>query len=313
MATVKKDMFREAQPSQLALFELPPTQTAVENIYYQDVLPISQIAGDSPIEFVISGQNGIEYIDMKNTMIYVKTKIKKGDNTDISDTENVGPVNLLLPALFSQLDVALHGKMVVSTTEHYAFKAYIQTLLKYGYGAKESQLKTQLWLKYTDGDLNEMNDSDVRSGGNLNLLERAKYFEGGESFDMLGPLFHDLFKMDRYLLNQVNVNVKLYRSKPEFYLMSNIASASYKIVFEDIHLRVAKVKVSPSVILAQNKMLSLRNASYPYTQSIVKQMTVPAAATSFIYDNIFQGMGPNFVAIGFVRATDSTGDYNQNP
>lgn len=114
MATENKDFFREAQPSELPLFDLPPTQTAVENIYYQDVLPISQITSDSPVEFVLSGQNGMELLDVQNTVLYAKAKIVKADSTDIALTEDVGPVNLFLQSLFQQLDVSLNGKTVVS-------------------------------------------------------------------------------------------------------------------------------------------------------------------------------------------------------
>jgi len=38
--------------------------------------------------------------------------------------------------MFNQVDVTLQGNTVVSTTNHYGYKAYIQTLLKYGYEAK---------------------------------------------------------------------------------------------------------------------------------------------------------------------------------
>lgn len=272
MAALNKEFFRESQPSQLALFELAPTQTAVENIYYQDVLPISQISGDSPVEFVVSGQNGMEYIDLKNTLLYVKAKIKKADDSEIADDENIGPVNLFLPALFNQVDVS-----------------------------KVSQLSTQLWIKDTDG---HMNDNDVQSGNNLNLLNRARFFLGCKSCDMQGPIHHDLFKMDRYLLNQV---------KPEFCLMSNIANAKYKIVFEEVLLRVAKVRVNPAVVYAQSQALMSTNAKYPFTQTIVKQMTIPSGGTSFTYDNIFQDVRPYFITIGFVQATATTGNYGQNP
>lgn len=47
------------------------------------------------------------------TLKYVKVKITKGGGTNISATEDVGPVNLLLPSLFSQVDVTLQGKTVV--------------------------------------------------------------------------------------------------------------------------------------------------------------------------------------------------------
>jgi len=89
MATENREFFREAQPSELAVFDLPPTQTAIENTYYQDVLPISQITSDSPVEFVISGQNGLELLDLQNCLIYVKAKITKGDGTSIAGDEDI--------------------------------------------------------------------------------------------------------------------------------------------------------------------------------------------------------------------------------
>lgn len=56
MSILSADGFREAMPSQLSLFDIPPTQTAVEIIYFQDVRPVSQITGSSPIEFLLSAQ-----------------------------------------------------------------------------------------------------------------------------------------------------------------------------------------------------------------------------------------------------------------
>ncbi|XP_021354458.1 uncharacterized protein F54H12.2-like [Mizuhopecten yessoensis] len=46
---------------------------------------------------------------------------------------------------------------------------------------------------------------------------------------------------------------------------------------------------------------------------MVKQMTIPVGSTNFTYDNIFQGLRPNLVVVGFVNATGTTGDYEQNP
>ncbi|XP_033725170.1 uncharacterized protein F54H12.2-like [Pecten maximus] len=46
---------------------------------------------------------------------------------------------------------------------------------------------------------------------------------------------------------------------------------------------------------------------------MVKQMTISTGTTNFTYDYIFQGMRPNLVVVGFVNATATTGDYEQNP
>ncbi|XP_033759086.1 uncharacterized protein F54H12.2-like [Pecten maximus] len=76
---------------------------------------------------------------------------------------------------------------------------------------------------------------------------------------------------------------------------------------------MSKVKVNPAVIYAQSKALEVTNAKYPFTQTMVKQMTIPIGTSNFTYDNIFQGMRPNLVVVGFVNATATTGDYEQNP
>lgn len=95
------EQFRDAQPSSLDLFSLPPTQTAIEKMYYQEVRPISQLSGNSPIEFTISGQNGMEYVDLKQSKLYVKVKIVHGNGSKLSGIEFVGPTNLLAGSLFS--------------------------------------------------------------------------------------------------------------------------------------------------------------------------------------------------------------------
>ena len=64
MAMVNKEFFVEGIPSELSLFDLPPTQTGVENIKMENVLPTSTISENSPILFDISGQNGMEYLDL---------------------------------------------------------------------------------------------------------------------------------------------------------------------------------------------------------------------------------------------------------
>ncbi|XP_069103881.1 uncharacterized protein F54H12.2-like [Argopecten irradians] len=96
-------------------------------------------------------------------------------------------------------------------------------------------------------------------------------------------------------------------------LFSGDNNPDYRVSFEDIRLRVCKVKVNPAVIYAQSKALETANAKYPFTQTSVKQMAIPSGATSFTYDNIFQGMRPNQVVVGFVKSTGVTGDYEENP
>ena len=184
MSVLSNENFKEAMPSQLSLFDLPPTQTAVENIYFQDVRPISQISENSPIEFQLSAQNGMDYIDLKRTRIYVKLK---GMNVDaaLEAGDIIGPINLFLPSLFYQVDVSMQNKSINSSGAHYPYLSMLSTLINYGTDAKYSQLSSQLWESDNAGDFDDAN---------------AKKWEKrwSKTIDLEGPIMHELFQMDKY-------------------------------------------------------------------------------------------------------------------
>ncbi|CAC5415722.1 unnamed protein product [Mytilus coruscus] len=195
MAALSMDDFKEAQPSELSLFNLPPYQSAVEQVYFQEVRPTSQLSGNI-IDMEITGNHGMEYVDLKRSKLYVKAKIVKGNGESLTENEYVGPVNLFLQSMFSQVEVTMQGKLVTSSTSHYPYKSMIQTLLSYGGGAKKTQLTSQLWLKDIPGHLD---DADVNGGANGALNKRSLYFAQSKTADMEGRLYHDLFNLDRLI------------------------------------------------------------------------------------------------------------------
>ena len=309
MAALSVDNFQEAQPSALSLFSLPPYQSAVERMYFQEVRSNSQLTGNI-IDMEITGKHGMEYVDLKRSKLYVKAKIVKGDGSKLETTDYVGPVNLFLQSMFSQVEVTMQGKLVTSTTSHYPYKAMIQTLLSYGDEAKTSQLTSQLWEKDTAGHLD---DNDIDGGSNVGLYKRSLYFARSMTVDMEGPIYHDLFQVDRLILNQVAINVRLTRARPEFYLMTNAASPDFKVLIEDIVLKACKVQINPAVIYGHAEILKSVNAKYPFTKTEVKQIAIAAGTVNFDQDQLFQNIRPNRVVVGFVNALGAAGDYTKNP
>ena len=310
MAALTTEGFQEAQPSGLDLFSLPPTMTCVERIYYDEQRSTSQLTGNSPIEFIIAAQNSLEYIDLKRSKIYVKARIKHADGKSLQATEYVGPINNFLHSMFYQVDVTVQNKLITSTTTHYPYKAMIQNLLSYGTDAKKSQLTSQLYLKDMTG---HYDDNDVKNGSNTSLYNRSMYFMESQICDMEGPLLHDLFSLDRYMLNSVAINVKLYRSRPEFCLMTSEGNPDFEVVVEDIYLKVCKLQVLPSIITAHAEKLKTTNAKYPFTRTEVRLMSIPAGSLNFNYNNLFNGLRPTRVVVGFVDSQAAAGSYALNP
>ena len=118
--------------SELDLFSVPPTQTSIENGTWVEYHPLTTVGDGSPIEYDISG-TGEDYVDLANTMLYVQAKITKQDGTNLDANDPVGPVNLLLHSLFSQVDISLNGTQVTTSTNTYpTFSASeVTTLWRY--------------------------------------------------------------------------------------------------------------------------------------------------------------------------------------
>ena len=64
MSIYNKEQFTEGIPSQFSLFYLAPFQTAVSDKHNEKIGPLSQLSGDGPIEFRVSGSNSLSYLDL---------------------------------------------------------------------------------------------------------------------------------------------------------------------------------------------------------------------------------------------------------
>ncbi|KAK3106937.1 hypothetical protein FSP39_003351 [Pinctada imbricata] len=296
-------------PSQLSLFDMPPTQTAVENIYYQDVRPVSQISDNSPIEFELSPQNGMDYIDLKRTRIYVRLKVMKGDKL-LEDVDNIGPVNLLLQSLFASIDVSVQNRPMSNSGAHYPYLSMLNTLLNYGNDAKESQLTSQMWDSDVAGKFDDVN---AKSGVNTGLFNRAKLIKLSRYVDLEGPIMHELFQLDRYILNQVGIQLKLYRTRPEFCLLTSTKTELYNVKLEDVILRVCKCKINPAVILSHAKMLESSTAKYPLKKTIVKMYNLAKGLQTVSLENMFSGTRPDRIYIALASSQAVAGDFAMNP
>ena len=70
---------------------------------------------------------------------------------------------------------------------------------------------------------------------------------------MMGKLHLDLFCQDKYLLNQVDLKIKLRRSRDAFALVAD--AANYKIKIKEIVLCMRKVQLSPAVRIGSRESI----------------------------------------------------------
>ena len=138
----------ECTKSELDLFSLPPTQTSLEAASYGEYHPLTSLADGSTIEFEIS-ETGEDYLDLNNTLLRIKAVVTTVNGENIPNDANVAPVNYFMHSMFSQLDIFLNGTQITSSTDTYAYRAYLEALLSYGAEAKECQLAAALYTTRT--------------------------------------------------------------------------------------------------------------------------------------------------------------------
>ena len=245
---------------------------------------------------------------LANTMLYVKAKVTRPDGTNLVAATEVGPTNLFLHSLFSQVDVYLNGTLITSSTNTYAYRAMLETLLSYGQDAKTSQLTSALYYKDVAG---RMDSIDFAANAvNAGLQSRRELVQQSRVIDMMGRIHADIFFQDRYMLNEVGVKIKLIRNSDAFCLMGN---GDFRVKIMHASLFVRKVKLMPSVFLAHAKALESGTAKYPIRRVVCKSFTIPQNYRDVNHEKLFSGQLPTRMVIGLVDNRAFNGDRERNP
>ena len=298
----------ECNKSELELFTLPATQTAIDSSQWVEYRPITTLGDSGPVQFAIMG-SGEEYVDLSETYIQVSAQILKPDGSDLvtdvngvaGDDIDIGPVNNWLHSLFEQVEVNLNERIVTPSTNTYAYRAYLETLLSYGSDAKDSYLTGALWYKDKAGDMD-----GTRT--NTGFRKRQKWVGNSRQVTMIGRPHLDLCFQDRLILNGVDIKLKFVRSKNSFSLIGDA-----KVVIKDMTLFVRKVKVHPSIQLGHINALAKTNAKYPVKRVETKVFSISKGNMSANQENLFLGQLPKRLVIGLVKNSAFCGKSDENP
>ena len=224
----------------------------------------------------------------------MEAQIVNTNGSNLDPDTDVGPVDLWIHSLFSDVSVSLSEKLVSPPTSmyRYPYRAYIEIRLSYGPAAEESQLTGVMWCKGTPGQ------QDKRTKDNKGFTSRKELTALCKSVQMMGKLHLDLFCQDKYLLNHVDMKIKLRRSRDAFALVAD--AANYKIKIKEMALYVRKVQLSPAVRMGHVKALEKTSCKYPVRRVEVKVDTVPTGNMNYVQENMFLGQLPKRLVIACV-------------
>lgn len=106
--------------------------------------------------------------------------------------------------------------------------------------------------------------------------------------ELIRHLHCDIFYQERFLLNGVEVKLRLVRPHVLFCLMSSEAN-NYSLNIVEATLVVRRAKINPGIILAHARTLAKTTAKYPLTRVEVKAVTLHSVINGETLDNVILG------------------------
>jgi hypothetical protein len=280
--------------SELCIFDRATPQAVVDSAVFDEIFPVNNISGNNgvDIEFNINGSSS-EYLDLNDTLLYIKLKVIKADGKDLVEADDVRASQYMFHTLFSDAILSFNNVIVEGGNNMYGPKALIETLINYSGDTKEITLDP---IGY---------DTDA----NLKIaIAKSKTYE------MCGSLQLDFFDQPKYLIPGVNVHLRLKRDIPKYSLVTPTAAFEPQIEILEAKLIVRKVKVEQSVFIGHQLGLEKRNACYPIRKTNLVQYSLGKGTTTFYKDQIFGDMTlPKFILITFQSTATNSGNYKTEP
>ena len=293
--------------SQLELFGANATCVQVKRSKDVPHFSVNAVTNETNmLEFLIQG-SGEQYLDLMKMKLYLKCTITY-DDAKLTAGAQIAPAANLLGTMFSQCDVFLNDKMVTSSNNLYAQRAYIESMVNYQPQVGSHQLSSQMYYPDTEG----AHDSAT---GNKGFTWRQYFTSESREFEMCGAVSVDISNQSRYMLNNIDIRVRLSRSPNKFCLMDFTTTPKAKLNIKQAILQIPKVDLDKEAQLGIESQLRLhkRNAIYNILRQEPKMFTIGSGNSSFTREHISLGQTPKYSIIGLLGTEAQQGSYTKSP
>ena len=306
--------------SELELFSLPPTQTIINESNYVKYYPITALERGGPIEFKIITSDR-DYIDPSHILLCTRNSIQNADGSafarpteaqpQIPNASRVFPINYFHATQFKQVEIYLNGKLVTSSNNLYAYKAYLEMLLCYDKQTKTEQLEMGCFYKQ-----DENLDEHIQVAGNNasnSVHKRWDLSSYGKTFETVGRIHTELCNQGKLIPGNNEIRIRFHRNDVNFSLMGSQENHKYAINIDTAFLFVRHVVVSDSVREAHQLALERKHLKYPVRKIEMNFFTKGASRNDISETNLVTGVLPRKVIIGLVSSLAFSGSLHENP
>ena len=224
--------------------------------------------------------------------------------------------------MWKQVQVNLNGETVGNSNSLYSYGSILETYLSYGSESMKTIGSMGLFYKDTPGQMSTLNiatetkpdttNNVVASplAHNVGFLKRRKLIIDGKGIiECINQIHSDLFKSDRYLVDNCELEITLTKNTDAFLLLGK---AGYKIVLQDVKIKIRSQVLSPEVQFAITNTMNKSNIFYPLKNNETKKFKMALGGLSVIQE-LSTGILPLRIVLGMVDSLAVIGKLELNP
>ena len=305
----------EGFSSKLAVFEAPKMDTSILDTERVRYYPKSAINSGSPIGFRIEPYTS-GYIDGSASSMTIEMKITKGVDDEVDETDLVTLTNLPLTSVFSQVGVTMSGTEVnPDVGSMFPYKNYMEMILTVDKEAKTSLGEQRGYFQDSTEAVGTSSPTTSADKPNARLIARHALTNTGKSIVVKGPIgLEYIEKLNKFLVNGLNVYLTFYQALDAFRLISSSADTRYKVSILNMYLTVTYVKIRAEVLVRHSELLADgKKAIYGYPRVYMRNHVIPAQVNSFSISQVLADRIPSLLVLGLVDSDAFTGNFTKSP
>ncbi len=318
------------------LFRPIAQEISMTDSFVINVPPVT-MSQAGPYDFHILPR-GDYYVQMNQIRLYLRMKVVAEPNTDITEADGVGVVNLPGNSLFQAADLYVNGAIISELqNSHLHYKSYLETILSYSPVAGTGPLQASMFqmdeaphfddVKRAKAEVTVAGSGTQGSAGyvapttipavpdsqNDGFISRRAEIAKSQLIDLYIPLHSDFLNAERLLPPGINLTLRLTRAKDNFVLLHPTSTKTFKIVLSDLKLAVPYVGVASSIVAHHSKLALTQPSQLNIKKTEIVVHHYGTGTTNIEIANLFPNRLPKTLILGMVSTAAYNGNTGKNP
>ena len=273
---------------------------------------VNQVLADKYIEFRINGVTG-SFIDLSSLLLELSIiPVNSGDNSNLSDDINVAMVNGLANTLFKSVSVFINEKMIESNPI-FNYTSYIKLLKSMDPNTVDTIGKCGFFYDNANNQsVTQTYDTSAFAAPSGSLERKLMAHIKSHGIDMCFPLLLDISTLDMYLLDGVDVRIRLELANRSWIIKTDTGGSNINSYMRKVKLWVDRVTPHYNALTALNESLNMKPLEYIFHKTLHKTYVIGMGESSIMIDQPFGSCIPEKLTMIIVDMDAFSGSYNQN-